>query len=93
MGEQRAWPDRYEVSRRGTPDPASSRYLVLDLVNDFHARVAAANFVRNQRQWGSQVLADEIDAALKETQPAFVAIIEARNARLKKDVKKKSRSS
>lgn len=79
-----AKPDRYLVDRTGTPDPPSSEYFVLDVVNDWQAREALAYLGNKYRQRGSQVKAEECFAVLDATLPAHGAVMEARNPRPKK---------
>ena len=71
-----ALPDRYEVDRKGTPDPSGSEYYVLDVVHDRHARVVLGRLVNYYRQHGQQVAADELVSFLDATVDAHKAVIE-----------------
>lgn len=64
------WPERYEIHRRGTPDPDNSALVVLDVVNDFCARVALRMLVRSYRTMGRDGPADTLEALLATTQDA-----------------------
>lgn len=78
MGEDaRAWPDRYEVTRRGVADPAASRYVVLDIVHDLAAREALARLVGFYRRMGALASADRLEEFLESTKAAFAAAVAA----------------
>lgn len=87
MTTRPATPERYLVDRIGTPDPPSSAYYVLDVVNDITARVALAQLGNLYRRNGQQVRADEAFQTLHDTQDAHRAIVEARNPKKKKSSK------
>lgn len=74
-----AKPDRYVVDRIGTPDPSSSQYYVLDVVNDWVAREVLAMLGNKYRQRGHDVKAQECFDLLNQTLEAFAAVMEARN--------------
>jgi hypothetical protein len=74
-----AFPDRYTVDRRGTPDPDNSVYYVLDVVNDLEARITLTRLVRSYRVLGASIKADELESLLDRTKDAFAASVEARN--------------
>lgn len=88
-----ATPARYEVDRRGTPDPESSEYYVLDVVNDYQARAQLRGLVRAYRLYGSSVAADELEQLLDRTAPIHAAIVEARQEQLKKTKKSRGKTS
>lgn len=77
-----ALPDRYQVDRRGTPDPNDSAYYVLDVVHDLDARVVLWLLVRRYRYYGPSSRADELEQLLKETDEACTRNIRARNEML-----------
>lgn len=87
MTARPAKPERYQVDRIGTPDPPSSSYFVLDIVNDLTARNAVAQLGNLYRREGLDVRAQEAFDALHETQDAHRRIIEARNPKKKKTTK------
>lgn len=92
---QQALPDRYEVHRRGTPDPATARYYVLDMANDFAARVALRTLVRGYRLVGRSAAAHELEEALDATQHDFADLMRRQNderAAASKKVASKTRS-
>lgn len=78
-----ALPDRYRVAQRGTPDPETSRYYVVDVVHDYQARVMLAGLVRSYRLYGQSAHADELEEFLRSTQDAFFAVVDSRNERVK----------
>jgi hypothetical protein len=84
-----AQPPRYVVDRIGTPDPDSSEYFVLDVVNDWMAREALALFGNKLRQRGHEARAKEIFEYLDATLPAHAAVMEARNPKSKSKSTKK----
>lgn len=86
-----AKPDRYQVDRVGTPDPPTTEYYVLDIVNDVEARVALAWLGTRYARAGQKVRADEAHQALHDTQEAHRAVMEARNPKQKKATKKEQR--
>lgn len=88
MPSKPARPDRYVVDRVGTPDPATSEYFVLDLVQDWRAREAVANLGNYYRRDGRLQLAEECFLALHETKEAHRAVMEARNPQKKRGAKK-----
>lgn len=85
-------PERYEVSRRGTPDSEDAAYYVLDHAHDYHARVALRALVRYYRQYGQQAAADELELALERSEAAFADMI-ARHNESKATARKKSRTA
>lgn len=80
---------RFEVSRIGTPIPRDSRYLVLDVVYDFEARVAARKLVANYRRNDDEGRAQEVERLLDESADAHEAAMKARNPKAKKSDEKK----
>ena len=74
-----ALPDRYEVSRRGTPDPPTARYYVLDYANDFPARIVLRTLVRAYRVAGRPGAAAELEAALEDSRQAFSDLMHRQN--------------
>lgn len=74
-------PDRYQIARVGTPDPDTSRYVVLDIVHDWTARVALRRLVNLYLLSGAPMHAQELEQFLESTEPAARALIDARNAR------------
>lgn len=72
-----AVPDRYEVSRRGTPDPDNSRYVVLDVVNNWPARAAVQRLANLYLLAGAPMQAQELERHLADTQEAAVEVIKA----------------
>lgn len=83
-----AKPERFMVERIGTPDPPSTEYYVLDLVNDFDCRVALGFLGRSYDRRGMAVKSEECFQALRDTEPAFKAVIDQRNEIYKKAQKK-----
>lgn len=84
-------PDRYLVDRRGTPDPESSQYYVLDVIHDLDARIALwflVNRYRNPTRRagldGPSVKADELERLLNDTENIVGAAITARQPAPKK---------
>lgn len=65
-----ALPSRYEVSRRGTPDPPNCQYLVLDLVHDYEARYMVRMYANALRGNGKKDRADELEAGLDASRDA-----------------------
>lgn len=76
-----ALPDRYLVAKRGTQDPESSQYYVLDVIHDGQARAQLRGLVRAYRLYGSSVAADELEAFLDATQQSHRETVEARLAK------------
>jgi hypothetical protein len=83
-----AKPDRYVVDRIGTPDPGSSQYYVLDVVNDGFAREVLAMLGNKYRRNGREGKGQECFDFLHETYPAHAAVMEARNPPRKGRAKK-----
>lgn len=83
-----ATPDRYVVDRIGTPDPASSQYYVLDVVNDWMAREALARLGNIYRQHNQPANAQVCFDLLDRTLEAHAAMWELRNPKQKKSAKK-----
>lgn len=83
-----ALPSRYVVDRKGTPDPESSEYYVLDLVHDRHARTVLGSLIRYYRQYEQTVAADELEKALADTVEAHADVIRERYAAANPKVKK-----
>ena len=77
MADDHAVPDRYEVSRRGTPDPDNSRYVVLDVVNNWPARQAVQRLANLYLLAGAPMQAQELERFLADTQEAAVEVIRA----------------
>lgn len=89
MPPKPAKPDRYVVDRVGTPDPESSQYFVLDVVNDWVAREYLARLGNGYRQRGQEVRAQECFDLLDSTLKAHAAVMEARQPNRKKTSAKK----
>lgn len=89
--QARATPDRYEISRRGTPDPDGSRYVVLDVVHDWSARVAMRRLVRLYEIQGALTHAQDLERFLDATEPAAVELIVARRPVAQKRTSRPSR--
>jgi hypothetical protein len=70
-------PDRYEVTRRGTPDPDASQYFVVDVVHDWSARVALQRLVALYLMQGLTIHAQELQQFLDSTKDAAVRVIAA----------------
>lgn len=70
MDTTEALPERYEVGKRGTPDPPRAQYYVFNFVHDFEARVTLQHHVHNLRARGRTEEADALHAALAESQQA-----------------------
>lgn len=83
-----ARPDRYLVDRVGAPDPATSEYFVLDLVQDWRAREAVARLGNYYRRDGRLQLAEDCFLALHETKEAHSKVMAARNPQKQKGGKK-----
>lgn len=79
-----AKPDRYTVDRVGTPDPATSEYYVLDVVNDWIAREILARLGSRYREKGQDVRAKECFDLLHDTLEQHAAVMEARNPKRSK---------
>jgi len=79
---EQAIPARYEVRRTGTPDPETSRYVVLDIVHDWSAREALRRLVNLYLMVGATTHAQELERFLDATQPAARAVIDIRNEQL-----------
>ena len=88
MPESNAKPDRYVVSRNGTPDPGDSLYYVLDVVHDFEARIVLRKLVRAYRRHGLTVAGDELERFLNETNNAFMNVVMSKNPTKKKKAAK-----
>lgn len=88
-----AFPARYAVAQRGTKDPESAAYYVLNVVHDYQARVLLAGLVRAYRMYGSSALADELEELLNQTASAHQAVVEAANEKLKGATATRGRSS
>ena len=89
-------PERYEVTRRGTPDPEGAAYYVLDHAHDYQARIALRMLVRNYRQSGQHTQADELELALERSEATFAEMIARRNDAIvaaRKGKKSSSRSA
>lgn len=74
-----ALPGRYEVTRRGTPDPEGADYYVIDHAHDYQARIVLRMLVRNYRQAGMHTQADELELALERSEATFAETIARRN--------------
>jgi hypothetical protein len=75
---------RYEVSVRGTPDPPNSEYWVLDIANDYEARVALWFLVRGYRLASRHTVADELEKALKDSDAAHRKLYEQPEVKAKR---------
>ena len=84
MTAKPAKPERYLVDRIGTPDPASTEYYVLDIVNDWQAREALAGLGNKYRRRGLEVRAKECFDHLHATNEAHRKVMESRNPQQKK---------
>lgn len=74
-----ALPNRYEVTKRGTPDPPDCQYLVLDLVHDFEARYLTWMYCKALRAKGKTDRADELEAGLFSSKDAHQKAMSANN--------------
>lgn len=74
-----AVPSRYEVTRRGTPDPPDVQYVVLDVVYDYEARYLTRMYVNALRAKRKTTQADEIEAALNSSRDAHQKAMSANN--------------
>lgn len=74
-----AIPNRYEVERRGTPDPPDCDYYVLDAVYDYQARYCLRMYVNALRNKGNTTKADEIEAGLAASADAHQKAMSANN--------------
>lgn len=83
MTAKPAKPERYVVDRIGTPDPASSEYFVLDIVNDWMAREVLAMLGNKYRQHNLEVRSKECFDALHATLEAHQQYWERRNPKKK----------
>lgn len=83
-----AKPARFVVDRIGTPDPDTSQYYVLDVVNEWQAREILAFLGNKYRRQGQEVKAEECFDLLHATQDAHAAMWEARNPPRKNSAKK-----
>lgn len=81
MPLKEALPVRYRVGRVGTPDPESSQYYVLDVVNDYQARAQLRGLVRVYRTYGSTSAADELEKLLDDTAEDHKKAVTARAER------------
>ena len=63
----------------GTPDPPNAAYFILDVVNDFEARVAVAKLANSYDRIEQGVRAEECRQLLADTQGAHRLVCEARN--------------
>lgn len=89
MPAKPAQPDRYVVDRIGTPDPDSTEYYVLDIVNDWTAREVLALLGNKYRQRGQDGRAQECFDHLHATQQAHRAVMDLRNPKTKKKTTKR----
>lgn len=74
-----ALPSRYEVERRGTPDPPNCDYYVLDAVHEYEARYILWMYVNALRKRGNTTKADEIAAGLTASKDAHEKAMSANN--------------
>lgn len=74
-----ALPSRYEVTKRGTPDPPDCQYVVLDTVYDFEARVKVRGYINALRIRGKSDRADELEAGLELSKDAHRKAMSANN--------------
>lgn len=74
-----ALPSRYEVDRRGTPDPPNCDYYVLDAVNDYQARYCLRMYVNALRNKGNHTRAEEIEAGLAASSDAHQKAMSVNN--------------
>jgi len=88
-----ALPARYSVAQRGTKDPETAAYYVLDVVHDYQARVMLRGLVRSYRMYGSSALADELEELLDQTNDAFASVVEAANEKLRATTGTRGRST
>lgn len=79
---KKATPSRFMVERVGTPDPETSEYYVLDVVQDQEARAALRGLVRRYRVLGAPMKADELETLLDETDSAHAEVVWARQNRM-----------
>lgn len=84
----RVAPATYQVDRHGGL-PRDGFFFVLDLAHDFEARVAIAKLANNYERQNQHQLAEECRKALIDSQDAFAAMCEAKNARMKQEKNKK----
>ena len=82
------YPPEYTVKSGGN---ASSGALVLDLVQDFEARVAAASLAVNYRRAGRAVTADQLERFLQETKTEHFKYLDAKNEEYRRRLKQKSK--
>lgn len=75
-----ALPSRYEVERRGTPDPPDCDYYVLDAVHDYEARYMLRMYVNALRTKGKTDRADELEAGLNASRDAHQKSMSRNNA-------------
>lgn len=78
MGKQ-ALPSRYEVERRGTPDPEAAEYVVLDVVHDYEARYLVRMYINALRSKGRTDRANELEAGLAACKDAHQKAMSANN--------------
>lgn len=88
MTAKPAHPDRYQVDRIGSPDPASSEYYVVDLVNDVDGRSVIAQLGNYYQRRGLTSQAKQCFDALHATQDAHKKVMDVRNAVNKEKAKK-----
>lgn len=79
-----ALPSRYEVTRRGTPDPPDCQYVVLDVVHDYEARYLVRMYVNALRSKGKKDRADELEAGLDLSRDAHRKAMSVNNPPPKK---------
>lgn len=74
-----ALPSRYEVAKRGTPDPPEAQYVVLDVVHDYEARYLVRMYINALRTKGKRDRADELEAGLDTSRDAHQKAMSANN--------------
>lgn len=74
-----ALPSRYEVTRRGTPDPPDCQYFVLDAVYDYEARYILRMYINALRSRGKLDRANELEAGLDASRDAHQKAMSANN--------------
>lgn len=93
MTEAKTHPERYKVERIGHPDPAATRYAVLDPVHDFAARPAMVVWANGLRAVGKHEAADAVMAFLDSTKQAHADACAKKNELDKKLQSRKGTST
>jgi hypothetical protein len=80
-------PARFEVTRKGTPDPVNSVYYVVDMVYDQYARIALQRLASLYRGFGQSTKADHIEWLLDATKQDHFSFMDVKYPKKRQTLK------